>query len=343
MINAIKSKITRQRAILTIVILVTITAFWSIMGSLIHINNSNKIVNNYLLQSQSITAQFLNAATAYTLKSIASPTCVQPASMDFIAHEDDDILFMNPDLLHDIQAGNCVRTVYLTAGDDGRDRSYWLSRQKGIEEAYDSMLGKTGEAWEEQVIKLPGGQLATIANPAGNSKILLIFLHLPDGNLRGTGFPRTSNQSLGKLYSGNIATLQTVDKSSSYSSDQLIQALTNLMQTFKPTNIRSLSSSAGIRYQDHSDHTNVARFTAKAYDAYIKQLAGLAKIPPITYYLGYIIRELPANLSSGDVDQKTRAFLAYGAFDSASCHKIMLCYTQAIYGSYLKRQYTNPY
>ena len=39
--------------------------------------------------------------------------------MQIVAHEDDDLLFMNPDLEHAIDAGSCVRTIYVTAGDAG--------------------------------------------------------------------------------------------------------------------------------------------------------------------------------------------------------------------------------
>src|SRR5262245_7566617 len=51
------------------------------------------------------------------------------SAMAFVAHEDDDLLFLSPDILHAIQAGDtCVRTVYLTAGDAGNDESYWSGR-----------------------------------------------------------------------------------------------------------------------------------------------------------------------------------------------------------------------
>lgn len=53
----------------------------------------------------------------------------------------DDLLFLSPDLLHDIQAGRCVRTVYLTAGDAGRGERYWLGREDGVRAAYAQMAG----------------------------------------------------------------------------------------------------------------------------------------------------------------------------------------------------------
>src|ERR1700694_2302046 len=40
-------------------------------------------------------------------------------TLNIVAHEDDDLLFLSPDLLHAIQAGRAVRTVFVTAGDSG--------------------------------------------------------------------------------------------------------------------------------------------------------------------------------------------------------------------------------
>jgi LmbE family N-acetylglucosaminyl deacetylase len=324
-IKALKIHATKKQTILTIITVTIILLAWSIIGSLIHTQNTNQIVSDYLLQTQSMIAQFYNSTTPSNLKDIQNPTCIQPTTMNFVAHEDDDLLFMNPAILHDIQIGNCVRTVYFTAGDNGHDSTYWLSRQRGAEQAYGSMLGSTSELWQERLIKLPTGQIATIAN------------------LHGNGFARTDHQSLQKLYTSQIAELKTVDATASYTSLQLTQTLASLMQTFRPTSLRSLSSSVNIHTPDHSDHTNVARYTTLAYEAYLKQTPELTPAPTITYYLGYPIRDLPATLNQTDVAAKTKAFLAYGAFDNAMCHKITLCYTHAIYGSYLQRQYTSPY
>ena len=43
--------------------------------------------------------------------------------MDVVAHEDNDILFMDPVAPADVAAGRCLTTVYLTAGDDGQSAS----------------------------------------------------------------------------------------------------------------------------------------------------------------------------------------------------------------------------
>src|SRR6476469_8273274 len=67
--------------------------------------------------------------------------CPAGATLNVVAHEDDDILFQSPDLLHTVQSGRCVRTVYFTAGDNGESRTYWSGREIGVQAAYASMAG----------------------------------------------------------------------------------------------------------------------------------------------------------------------------------------------------------
>ena len=49
----------------------------------------------------------------------ATPASPQGPTLAIVAHEDDDLLFITPGVLRAIRSGSAVRTVYLTAGDDG--------------------------------------------------------------------------------------------------------------------------------------------------------------------------------------------------------------------------------
>src|SRR5687767_9126872 len=75
----------------------------------------------------------------------------QPTDLFIVAHQDDDLLFMNPDLQESIQAGRKVITVYLTAGNDGAtdQTRYWQSRKYGELVAYVAMAGAgvSMESW----------------------------------------------------------------------------------------------------------------------------------------------------------------------------------------------------
>ena len=87
-----------------------------------------------------------------------------PSILQIVAHEDDDVLFMNPDLSAALAAGIPTTTVYLTAGEamGALDRSrtkvqFATDRQDATRAAYAQMLGVSGP-WNRQAVALPGGQ-----------------------------------------------------------------------------------------------------------------------------------------------------------------------------------------
>ncbi len=287
-------------------------------------------------QPLAVTSPTPSTVVPKNLADVKKRVCNNQTIMNFSAHEDDDILFMNPDLLHDIKKGSCIRSVYFTAGDAGADNNYWTGRQKGTQAAYDSMLGKNDQVWIDQIIRLPSGQFATISNPSGNSAISLLFLHIPDGNMNGNGFASTRHESLGRLYSSHIPLIRTVDNSSTYTREQLINTLVSLMQFYTPESIRSQSADKSGQFIDHSDHTNVAYFTTDAYTIYTQ---AMEIKPQIVYYLGYPVHSLPGNVFDEDLIEKTKAFEAFGRYDNAVCHSSVECDTKSVYGFYLRRQY----
>jgi hypothetical protein len=138
--------------------------------------------------------------------------------------------------------------------------------------------------------------------------------------------------------------MKTVDSSSSYSTDQLVDGIETILKAYAPTQVRSQSRYAGGSklYADHSDHNYVARYTTQAYNDYIATLPA-ESVPPITYYLGYPVHSFPQNVSDGDLEKKAQTFMAFGKYDGAVCHTIYECDTHAVYGIYLRRQYTYPY
>ena len=79
------------------------------------------------------------------MASADSPFCPRQV-MYIVAHQDDDLLFQSPGLLEDIAAGDCVRTVFVTAGDAGLGTSYWHAREEGSRAAYAEMAG-VANAW----------------------------------------------------------------------------------------------------------------------------------------------------------------------------------------------------
>ncbi len=292
--------------------------------------------------SSNVNDRFLSTVLPITLDELPNPVCPGPNIMDIVAHQDDDLLFMSPDLLRSVKAGNCVRTIYITAGDGGNNFSYWQSREQGSEAAYSSMLGKD-YTWEQRIIKLANNRFVTIASPLGNTKISLIFMRLPDGNLRGEGFRASNHESLAHLANGSIKQMHSVDGQSSYTSRELTKTLSSLIRTFKPTEIRTQSSFSGSEFPDHSDHKTVSYFAKRAHDRYAAEQARSNISVPIKFYMGYPIHSLAENITSDELAAKEAAFLAYSKFDGGVCSSVQDCNRTPTYGSYLSRQYESPY
>ena len=269
-------------------------------------------------------------------------SCSGPSSMNIVAHQDDDILFMNPDIMHDIQMGYCVRTVYVTAGDDGGGKFYWLSREQGSEAAYAAMLG-VPDIWVQRTVELSVHEYVIVANIRGNTKISLIFMNLPDGNLQGQGFSASNHESLAKLESGRINTLHTVDGQSYYSSTQLTDALDDLIDIYQTSLIRTLASYISLKFPDHSDHVSVGWYVKQAYKQYESQQYANRVVIPLEFYIGYPIHALPANVSGAQLSQKEMIFLTYAKYDSHVCQTQQSCKQTPTYAAYLAREYQNVY
>jgi LmbE family N-acetylglucosaminyl deacetylase len=288
----------------------------------------------------------LSGSNAVTLLSSVHPaqlpaaSCDQSTTMNIVAHEDDDLLFLNPDLLHAIEAGQCVRTVYLTAGDSGYGKFYWLSRQLGAEAAYASMLGIKKPVWDQQTVSLASGEYLMVATPRGNPKVSLLFFNLPDGDLQGQGFASSGDQSLSKLYDGEIKHIHSVDGQSTYTSEQLTVALTTLMNTYQPAAVHTQADVPSELYPDHSDHIATGKYAAAAATAYDQQFFGDAFTIPVVRYIGYPIHGYDENVSGTDLHNKEAAFLAYARHDGGVCQSEIECADTPTYGAYISRQYT---
>ena len=72
-----------------------------------------------------------------------------PVDLNIVAHQDDDILFMNPDILNSVVMGHRQVTVYITAGNIGLadadfglgpDPEYPLAREEGTMAGYSKLL-----------------------------------------------------------------------------------------------------------------------------------------------------------------------------------------------------------
>src|SRR3954470_15328298 len=95
---------------------------------------------------------------ASTVLPVPSPATAAPAcgrTLNVVAHEDDDLLFINPAVSNDIAAGRCVVTAFVTAGDAGRARSYWHGRELGSMAAYAAMA-RVPDVWRTDTFTVAG-------------------------------------------------------------------------------------------------------------------------------------------------------------------------------------------
>jgi LmbE family N-acetylglucosaminyl deacetylase len=272
-----------------------------------------------------------------SLSDLTNAQCAGSTVMNVVAHQDDDLLFLSPDLANEIHDGDCIRTIFLTAGNDGQGKPYWLSRQLGSEAAYNEMLG-SNSTWVQKTVEVATNEYVTVANPQGNQKVSLVFFNLPDGNLQGQGFPISHFESLAKLRSGAISSIQTVDGQSSYSSTELIAALVKFMQLYSPTEIHTQADKISTVYPDHSDHIATGQFTETAATTYDQQEFNNSTATPVKFYVGYPIHGYPANVTGTELAEKEAAFFAYARYDFGVCRTLVAC-QNTTYKFYLSREY----
>jgi LmbE family N-acetylglucosaminyl deacetylase len=246
----------------------------------------------------------------------AADACARNRSLNLPAHEDDDLLFMNPDIQQDIDAGRCVLTAVFTAGDAGLGAGYWEERERGSHAAYAQMAG-VADQWNRRTVSV-GGHPMLYDELAGKPGIALIFLRLPDGG-RGEGFPTTGNESLQKLWSGTISTIHPVDGSTSYTKASLTTALTHMMHDYQPNVVRTHDYVGRYGDGDHSDHHSAAYFALAAHKQYFST-------PHQVYaHMAYASANLPPNLTIAQRNRKLATFLAYAAHDNKVCQTENAC------------------
>ncbi|KAL4901057.1 hypothetical protein BDW74DRAFT_88008 [Aspergillus multicolor] len=251
-------------------------------------------------------------------------------TLNIVAHPDDDLLFINPDIQHDISAGFDVRTVFLTSGDAGQPSEFWTLRQAGLLAAYAQMAG-VQNVWDESDAGVPGKDipLYTLRSRPGVS---IALMHIPDGSMDGNGFLATGYESLEKLWKGAIQRIRTVDNSgTTYSKGELVDTLEQIINSFKPDSLNSLDYIHEYGSGDHSDHTSAGLFTNDA---------AIASVFPgsVIAYRGYPIKFEPQNVFD-DLAKKKEVFYTYAAYDATVCGSDPDCGGKE-YELWLPRQYT---
>lgn len=233
-----------------------------------------------------------------------------------VAHPDDDVFFVNPEVRRTIRAGCPVDTVYLTAGDAGKtDRRAAVvfadQREYGVRAAYAEMA-EADNRWKRADTHVGSRRLRSylLDDRSRTSDVRLTFLDLHDGLPRG----EQANSML-RLFRGERRSVKAFRGGGSYTEDQLLAALTTLVRLSRAERLLTLDhDNASFAFGlgggvDHSDHGIGARYLRRV---------GYALGVPVTSYLGYTMSPLKANLDAEQVAEKDETVRWYIA--NRECH-----------------------
>lgn len=179
----------------------------------------------------------------------------QTANVAVLAHQDDDLIFMQPDLPEAIQRGEGLTNVYITAGNDKKGPDRANPRYTGLMAAYGAIAGD--HDWFCGWIELAGHVAQHCRLEREN--ISLVFLAYPDGGIHGE-----NPGSLRSLWEGRTQRATTVaDRTTSYDREELIATVAAILATAHPSTIHTLDLPA-THGRDHSDHLIVGALTGMA-------------------------------------------------------------------------------
>lgn len=261
--------------------------------------------------------------------------------VQIVAHPDDDLFFINPEVGQSLRSGRPLATVYLTSGESnginaprdgtfrglprpGRDKGkYAKARQNGIRAAYAEMVtGRPDHPWRRSVIATAGGGQAELDTLQGYPHIHLVWTLLHEaGSITGE-----RPHSLHGLWDGRIEALGSqlahgglVTRGFSYTGEQLIQTLVGYLERFSPTQVRMQNPTPGrldrnLKCADHQDHRYGARFVQRALARYAA--AGSHPHFTVQTYMGYFNGGLPQALDPASGASKTRTLETYSWNDA---------------------------
>ncbi|MFJ6935936.1 PIG-L family deacetylase [Streptomyces sp. NPDC101132] len=262
--------------------------------------------------------------------------------LQVVAHPDDDLYFMNPDLSQSMAAGHPLTTVYLTSGESdgvnaagGRgaprpaaDRAaYAEARQNGIRAAYAQMAtGDRTSRWTRSAVATRGGGHAELDVLDAAPSVRLVWLQMREARVVSADQPH----SLHGLWDGRVPRLESqltsgtpVRTPFSYDREQVVRTLTGLLETYHPTLVRTQDPTPG-RYRatrkptDHQDHVYGARFVQAALTRYAAEDRHRPHFT-VQNYLGYQNSSFATALDPDNARRKLAVLDAYAWLGGQDC------------------------
>jgi LmbE family N-acetylglucosaminyl deacetylase len=224
-------------------------------------------------------------------------------TMSFSGHEDDDLLFMNPDIASDVQAGYNVWVVYLTAGqvparppDNPGGLEYADMRIQGERAAY-ARAARVPNNWVFEQMTFGGHPVAT--NRLVGTNVHLVFTFISAAN------EADACGDLYKMWHNPNYIARPIDGRPVYTKASFVGMLRSMLTTIRPDYIRT-QSTIGHRQRDHVDHVAGALLVADAdADKFGNTMIRRDE------YLAYIIANYPDNVFGYWQDEKRAIWNKY--------------------------------
>jgi LmbE family N-acetylglucosaminyl deacetylase len=221
------------------------------------------------------------------------------AELAIVAHQADDLWFMQPDLSDAVQRGAGVTIVYVTAGDREDGAPTTTARYDGATAAYAAIAGVTTAAWSCGPIEIAGHRAQHCRLAAAS--LSLIFLGYPDGGKDGA-----AAGSLLNLWEAKVGTVPAIGQGgATYNQRGLIATLAEIIDTAAPTTLRTLEIAA-THGDDHSDHMIAGALAVLA-------TAASSASPALIAYRGDNIASEAANIPAATSDRSTDIIARYAA------------------------------
>jgi hypothetical protein len=211
----------------------------------------------------------------------------------FVAHYDDDLYFMNPDIETSLGNGNDVVVVYV-CGAGNASELYWTNRERGILAAYAQMTDPS-QTWTSGIVGIPTADpnvtkdAAVFTHPLSPAypgrSVTLIFLRLADTQLETLWSSTTDYNAPAPGYRAERLScgldncpLATAMHPDSYSRSELIAVLVEIMRRYGAMSVSTLDLT-GLNYAaftdphrapftDNGSHVAVAMFALAAAQQY---------------------------------------------------------------------------
>jgi LmbE family N-acetylglucosaminyl deacetylase len=223
------------------------------------------------------------------------PPLAASSDLTIVAHQDDDLLLMQPDLYDAVKHRTGITNVYVTAGNARGGLELAENRYEGLKSAYSAIAGD--DDWSCGWIRI--GPVEVEHCRLASARISLVFLGYPDGGKDGE-----VRDSLLHLWEGTVIRAQQVSRrTGSYDQGDLIGVVSEIIDRTQPATLRTLEIAA-THGHDHSDHMLVGALSVLA-------LARSSRDPELVSYRGYNISSEPPNADPALFERSAQAFTRY--------------------------------